>query len=214
MADVKVRSSRARRLAVAATPVMGCAVCGLLAISASVRSFTWFGVVVIALAGLGVAMSASLFRMQLRTERRMTAGMVQKYGQLRRVLAEIGDDHAPLVAREDNVVILPAGPSPAGFMRFDRDEIAPMARDRRAEITLVCEEFHLHDAQPLVTHRLSAVAAGGDSASPGLTQDSLLRTPRDWWRGWKTVRALNKSGVDVPSEQELDDLIRQIRSAF
>ncbi|MEV6900351.1 hypothetical protein [Amycolatopsis sp. NPDC051372] len=166
---------------------------------------------------IGISLGGAGEVLQLPTERRMTAGMVAKYRVLQSFLAERGQERV-LIAREANVVILPSTEVPVGFVRFDRDEIADLAERRDPNGTVVGEEFHLYDDQPLVTHRLSAIAPfrTDDSTVPVLAQDTIsssLRTPRGWWRSWQLVRSINRSGINVPSEYELDELITQIRSA-
>ena len=94
-----------------------------------------------------------------RTERRMTAGMVARYRQLQRYLADGGQKGSS--SREANVLILPST-SPAGYQRFDRDEMAEAAERQHPDSTVgVCEEFRLDDEQPPVTHRISAIAHYG-----------------------------------------------------
>ncbi|MFI5614958.1 hypothetical protein [Amycolatopsis sp. NPDC051903] len=212
---LRVRSTRRTRLLLAAIPVVGISVGGAEEVLLLVREFNWFGAVLLVACVVAVTMGWTIFRIQLRTERRMTAGMVEKYRLLRQFLAEHGEDRL-LIAREANVVILPATEWPMGFARFDRDELADAVERRDPAAIVVGERFHLDDQQPMVTHRVLALApfSTDSSAVPALTQHTTsTRTPRAWWRSWQLLRSISRTGIDVPSEHELDELIDQIRSA-
>lgn len=214
---VRVRSTRTTRLLIAAAPMVGISLGGVSTVVILVRGFDWFSAVLLVVCVAAAIMASTIFRMQLRTERRLTTGMVEKYGVLRQLLAEHGEQRM-LIAREANVVILPSTEVPVGFVRLGRDEVADLVKRRDPAATLVSEEFQLDDDQPLVTHRLTAVAPyrTDDTVVPGLVQDTSrysLRSPRGWWRGWQLVWSINRSGINVPSEHELDELIDQIRSA-
>ncbi|QWF85867.1 hypothetical protein HUW46_09347 [Amycolatopsis sp. CA-230715] len=39
------------------------------------------------------------------------------------------------------------------------------------------------------------------------------RSPRTWWRIWRTVWSRNRSGLDIPSDTDLDTLSTRLRTA-
>ncbi|WP_410646515.1 hypothetical protein [Amycolatopsis sp. cmx-4-54] len=215
MNDRAVRKGRRWRLYRAAVP--SAAVIFVLAyvVVTTMREFHWTVLILVALIPPTAVMAVSVLGIQLRNERRLTVGGIAQYQALQGILAA-NTDRGMLIAREDNVVILPLA-SGNGVVRFDRDELADATREGRADATVVGDRFRLEWRCPQVTHDFTTYAPLAEDTTdlPPLARqaETSFWSPRGWWRDLRADWAESRSGFTVPSDRDLDVLIGQLRAA-
>ncbi len=214
MNDRVVRKERRRRLYLAAVPSTAVLFVVVWSVLTMTREFTWSGLLLVLLIPPATVLAISTLAMRLRTERRLTAVRITQYQALRDLFATTAGRE--VTAWEYNVVFLPLVGG-RGVVRVDRGELADATWDRRAAATVVGERFWLETTSPQVAHDFTTVTPLADATTDvtplARPASSSFWSPCAWWRDLRTDWAVNRSGVTVPTDADVDILITQLRTA-